>query len=564
MGERLIGLDVGTTAVRVAEVDLGPRPVLRTVGQVSLPPAATRDGEVVDPDVVAEAIRQLWRETGLTHKTVRVGVGSPRVVVRVVELPAMPDADLEGALRFQAQDYVPLPIDEVVLDFHVLETFTGPEDSPMARVLLAAGHRESVGNLLAAVTAAGLRVSGVDLLPLALIRGIGSGTGPPGSAEAIVSVGAAVTTVVVHEAGLPRLVRIVAGGGAALTEAVSRDLGVSPEAAEAVKRGAHPDEELRARAGTVVEHHVATVVGSIQGSLEYYLSQTEAAPVERMLLTGGGSLTPGVAEGLAHTLGLPVERGRLPDGLDAGDASLKRLESPEAELAVAVGLALGGGRAAVSPIDLLPEEARRATERRRALHRLAAAAAVLLFLLTAVSVFRLVGLAGLRDRVADQERTNQSIQNQIEDLAGPGHLQAELEAARQQLGTALAADVSWSRVLEDLGSTIPEGTWLTAFNAQLVTPGGTASATAPAPVAGAASSPGSGGTVSFTGMGLEFASLAQWLDRIPRIPYFLDLYLSTATRADVGSRPVVNFTSGASLGPAARSDRFQRMTAGVL
>ena len=119
--DRVVGLDVGTRAVRLAEVELGPSPVLRTFGQVDLPPGAVRAGEVVDVDAVAEAIGRLRRETGLRQRTVRVGVASERVVVRTIELAAVPDDELADALRFQAQDYITIPIDDAVLDFHVLE-----------------------------------------------------------------------------------------------------------------------------------------------------------------------------------------------------------------------------------------------------------------------------------------------------------------------------------------------------------------------------------------------------------------------------------------------------------
>src|SRR5687767_5181225 len=106
MAERVVGLDVATGAVRLADVEPGPRPVLKVFGQVALPPEAVSAGEVVDVEVVAEAIRQLLRETGLRQRTVRVGVASDRVMVRTIEIPDVPDDELADALRFQAQDYV--------------------------------------------------------------------------------------------------------------------------------------------------------------------------------------------------------------------------------------------------------------------------------------------------------------------------------------------------------------------------------------------------------------------------------------------------------------------------
>src|SRR5919206_2466457 len=116
MAERVLGLDVGTTAVRVVEValDRSPRgrgPVVTRVGEVPLPAGAVRDGEVADPAAVGAAIAELWRQTGLRSREVRVGLTGSRVVVRVIDMPAMPDEDMAGAVRFSAADHIPIPLD---------------------------------------------------------------------------------------------------------------------------------------------------------------------------------------------------------------------------------------------------------------------------------------------------------------------------------------------------------------------------------------------------------------------------------------------------------------------
>src|SRR4051812_41193455 len=107
MAHKVIALDVGTSAVRAAQVSLGASPTLLRFGQVALLPGAMRDGEVVDPEAVAAAIRRLWQELGLRDKRVHLGIASRRVLVRAVELPALPAADIRSALRLQLSDYVP-------------------------------------------------------------------------------------------------------------------------------------------------------------------------------------------------------------------------------------------------------------------------------------------------------------------------------------------------------------------------------------------------------------------------------------------------------------------------
>src|SRR5436305_11091680 len=183
MAERVLGLDVGTSAVRVVEVAFdqhggrgrrgsgGPQAAVTRIGEVPLPAGAVRDGEVVDPAAVGAAISELWRQTGLRPRDVRVGLTGSRVVVRVVDMPAMPDDEMAGAVRFSAADHIPIPLEEAVLDQAVLEPVppTEPGGPPMVRVLVAAAHRSALDGLLAAVTAGGLRAVAVDLVPFALV-----------------------------------------------------------------------------------------------------------------------------------------------------------------------------------------------------------------------------------------------------------------------------------------------------------------------------------------------------------------------------------------------------------
>ena len=517
MAERVIGLDVANGAVRLADVEPGPRPVLKMFGQAALPPDAVRAGEVIDVEAVAEAIRRLWREAGLGRGFVRVGVASDRVMVRTIEIPDVPDDELADALQFQAQDYVTIPIDEAILDFHVLDRFRGSDGEPMVRILLAAAHRQTVGALLEAVKAAGITASSVDLIPLALIRGLRQPLEEPGSAEAIVSVDSGVTTVVVHEAGLPRMVRIVATD---VTE---------------------PDADW------------SEILGPVHSSLDYYMNQPDAAPLSKVLLTGAGSLVDGLSEALAASLFLPVEQARPRDTIDIGDIGIAEEQLPDLDpyLPVAVGLALGGRGAPGAFIDLLPPEARREAKARQTMRRLVAGAAAAVLVMAGLSFVQAVGVASQRRRLDSQERSNQALQTQIETLSGALQGETDLASARQGITVALAGDVAWPRVLEDLAGTLPEGVWLTSLAVQ---PG--AAPTDPGAVVDSTL-----GTASFGATALDFPAVATWLDRLPRLPYLLNLSVSTATKGGGGPTPLVTFTSGAKFGPAARSDRLQRTLA---
>src|SRR5437879_478222 len=202
MAQRAVGLDIGTSAVRAVELVLGREQVTLTrFGQVALAPGAVRDGEVVDPPAVAAAIRRLWREAGFrSRQVVIVGVGNQRVVVRQADFPEMSAEDMRSALQFQAQDLIPIPIEDAILDFQVIEHFPS-SDGDMVRVLLVAAQRDMVRSLLAGVEGGGLSASMVDLIPFALMRALTQSSlvqDLEATAEAIVCVGGSITNVVVH------------------------------------------------------------------------------------------------------------------------------------------------------------------------------------------------------------------------------------------------------------------------------------------------------------------------------------------------------------------------------
>ena len=171
MASQVIGLDVGTHAVRAVELSLGRGlPVVRRMAQVALPPGAVVAGEVVEPSTVSAALRRLWKEGGFRKRSVVVGVANQRVVARMADLPALPEDELRSSLPFQVQDLIPIPVEEAQLDFQVIERLQGPAGEEQLRVMLVAAHRDMLRSLLAALEGADLKAERIDLVPFALIR----------------------------------------------------------------------------------------------------------------------------------------------------------------------------------------------------------------------------------------------------------------------------------------------------------------------------------------------------------------------------------------------------------
>src|SRR3954447_4134417 len=343
-----VGLDIGTSGVRAAELSFGKgEATLQRFGQVALPAGAVRDGEVADEESVAEAIKKLWSDAKFSSKKVIVGVANQKVVVRQVDLPWLPADELKKSLAYQVQDYIPIPIDQAILDFHPLEELVDENGGRILRVLLVAAARDMIASMLGAVTMAGLTPTMVDLTPFAVLRALASvdQLGVGGEAEAIVDIGASVTNIIVHQGGVPRFVRILLMGGGDVTEAVAERMGVPIEHAEPVKQsmGLHTAAAEGHPATRVIETTASSFVDEVRGSLDYYMAQSGAARLSRVLVTGGGSRLEGLAERLSSATRLPVEFGTPMSTLRIGKTGLssEQLGFVEPLVAVPVGLAMG-------------------------------------------------------------------------------------------------------------------------------------------------------------------------------------------------------------------------------
>ena len=356
---RIVGLDIGSSAVRAVEMETrGRRPAVRRVGRVALPPGAVEGGQVRSPGEVTKALRRLWHEQRFSTKNVRLGVGSGSVLVRQVELDWMPAQDLRKAMRYLVADLLPVPIDEANIDHVVLEDAERPGEAPgddphrIVRVLLVATARDGVDSIVRCVQAAGLRPTTADLSPLALVRTASLVSDPAIETEALVDVGADKVAVTVHTRGRPRFVRVIPGiGGDSMTRAVDENEDSGPGWAENVKRHssviavpgaseqALPRDLARDGSSAAQERLRAAaqrIASEVSDTLSFYSSTDPEHPPTQVRLTGQGGQLDGFDVLCSRTLSLPVRY--LLDG-SSGRSSRRSL--PDADLAVSVGLCLG-------------------------------------------------------------------------------------------------------------------------------------------------------------------------------------------------------------------------------
>ncbi|MGH2556310.1 MAG: type IV pilus assembly protein PilM [Actinomycetota bacterium] len=344
-----VGLDIGTSAVRAAQVANGRGgSSLVAFGQVALPPGVVTDGEIRDPGPVSEAISQLWKRAKLRSKRAVIGVANQRVVVRQVDLPYMEEKEFRSSLRFVVADHIPMPVEAAELDYQILEDYMTESGEHMMRVLLVAAATDMVEGFISAISAAGLEPMGVDLTPFAVARAVSPaarGEAGVAGAEAIVDVGAGVTNIIMHHNGEARFVRILLVGGDDTTSALADHLGVSFDEAEALKldlgRGVGSLDAQR-----VLSERVGYLVNEIRGSIDYYASTEDSEPVSSVVLTGGGSLTPGLGEELERAMDMPIRRAAPLSDMSVKKSGLTQEQVGQIEpvAAAAIGLAIGAAR----------------------------------------------------------------------------------------------------------------------------------------------------------------------------------------------------------------------------
>ena len=392
-GESLVGLDIQPGFVAAVQAHVNGSIVAERAVSLALPADCVRDGEVMDEGAVSDVLRELFGGTGLS-KRVRVGVANQRTVLRTLELPPVTDQkELAAAVNFQAQDQVPMPLDNAVMDFHPLGIVETPAGQRQ-RVVLVAAQRDMVERLIAAVRGAGLTVEGVDLSAFALIRSLYRPDVDQKGRVLYLNVDG-LTNLAIADGTICRFTRVVGSGlegmaseiaerrGIALTEArallaaVDLTAPVPAEPALAVSEeedaeydapapasdgDAEPQstedaeeseramsyEELAAVESVpaaqasqsdadlwaVLENGIRDISGEVRNSLDFHRSQEGGGEVSHVVMSGAAQDIPGFAEALQSSLGVEVRRGEV--GLADGD--LAEIASPH-RLAIATGLA---------------------------------------------------------------------------------------------------------------------------------------------------------------------------------------------------------------------------------
>jgi type IV pilus assembly protein PilM len=351
VAKQVVGLKIGASQLAAARVSVNGSVEVVQVARAPLAPGIVAGGEVRDVDALAQSLKAFFKANKLPARAVRIGIANNRIGVRTIELAGIDDTrQLANAVRFRAQEALPIPIDEAVLDYQVLSEGRNHEGIPTRRVLLVVAYRDLVDGYARACKQAGLKLVGVDLEAFALLRAL-TGAEPPvaageRSALVAVAIGSERSTLAVSDGFTCEFTRVLDWGGRALTSAVATALSVEPEEAERLKKAIALEDAAPVEGLTVEQTEAArealrvelqTLARELVSSLQFYQSQPDSLGIREVVLAGGAAQLDGLAAELHRLVGVAV---RVGDPLASVTLGKKVGEVESAALAVPIGLGM--------------------------------------------------------------------------------------------------------------------------------------------------------------------------------------------------------------------------------
>ena len=350
--KRITGLKIGGSQLAAARVHNNGVPELIQVARQELEPGIVVGGELRDPDALSAALKDFFKRHKLPRQGVRLGIANNLIGVRIFDIAGIDDVkQLENAVRFRAHEVLPIPIEEAVIDWQVLDEREDENGGITRRILLVVAYRELLDRYVDACKKAGIKLIGIDLEAFALLRAIAEPLPPEvGAANAaivVVAVGHDRSTFAVSNGRVCEFTRVLDWGGATLNVAIARELDIAPSEAEPVKRAlslTHGDtpegltEDQANRAREAIRRQLQSFARELVSSLQFYQNQPDSLGIGEIVLTGGSVHLRGLAEELQALIGVSV---RPADPLTRVKVGRKIKDAEQVgSLAIAIGLGI--------------------------------------------------------------------------------------------------------------------------------------------------------------------------------------------------------------------------------
>jgi type IV pilus assembly protein PilM len=339
----LVGLDIGSSAVKAVELkSVGKAYKVTAFGSEPVPPDSIVDGAIIDGASVVEAIKRLFDSRGIKTKDVAASLSGNAVIVKKISLPAMTAAELSESIYWEAEQYIPFDIQDVNLDYQILDQGNAAAGKSTMDVLLVAAKKEKIADYTGVIGQAGRTAVVVDVDAFALQNAYEANYGvEPAAVVVLLNVGASATNINILHGDQSVFTRDISIGGNAYTEALQKELNLPFEQADRLKRGETVEGASYADATPVLRAVTENVMLEVQKTFDFFKASATVEHITRVVVSGGASRAEGFLEMLGERFNAPVE---VFDPFKKVSFDAKKFnvaaEAVGPTVAVAVGLAL--------------------------------------------------------------------------------------------------------------------------------------------------------------------------------------------------------------------------------
>jgi type IV pilus assembly protein PilM len=340
----LVGLDIGSSAVKAVELKpAGKAYKVTAFGSEPIPPDSIVDGAIIDGAAVADAIRRLFDSRAIKTKEVAASLSGNAVIVKKITLPVMTEAELAESIYWEAEQYIPFDIQDVNLDYQILDAGDGPGGKGTMDVLLVAAKKEKIADYTGVIAQAGRTAVVVDVDAFALQNAYEVNYGiDAGAVIVLLNAGASATNINILQGDQSVFTRDISIGGNAYTEALQKELNLPFEQADQLKRGQPTDGVTFEDARPVLRAVSENVMLEIQKTFDFFKATAASDRIDRLVVSGGASRAESFTEMLTERFEAPVEAfdpfKRV--GFDTKKLQVESAASIAPTVAVALGLAL--------------------------------------------------------------------------------------------------------------------------------------------------------------------------------------------------------------------------------
>jgi type IV pilus assembly protein PilM len=305
----VVGLDIGSSAVKAIELKpAGKGYKVTGFGSEPVPPDSIVDGAIIDGTAVADAIRRLFDTHKIKTREVAASLSGNAVIVKKIQLPQMTEAELSESIYWEAEQYIPFDIQDVNLDYQILDNGGGPAGKSTMDVLLVAAKKEKIADYTGVIAQAGRTAVIVDVDAFALQNAFEVNYGvEPGRTVVLLNAGASATNINILTGDQSVFTRDISIGGNAYTEALQKELNLQFEAADALKKGQQNDGVTYDDARPVLRAVTENMMLEIQKTFDFFKATAASDHIDRIVVSGGASRAEGFTEMLADRFESPVE-----------------------------------------------------------------------------------------------------------------------------------------------------------------------------------------------------------------------------------------------------------------